>query len=69
MKHDHMTPVLKELHTGYPSGRELNSRFCSRRTSVCTEVLTYLREMLKEYVPPRTSTSKNSIYSVSREPT
>ena len=40
-KHDHITPVLKELHSGYQSS--------------------YLREMLKEYVPTRTlrSTSKN----------
>ena len=60
-KHDHITPVLKELHW-LPVRKIIEFKIlllaykCLHGTAP-----SYLREMLKEYVPPRTlrSTSKN----------
>ena len=60
-KYDHITPVLKELHW-LPVRKRIEFKIlllaykCLHGTAP-----SYLREMLKEYVPPRTlrSTSKN----------
>ena len=60
-KYDHITPVLKELHW-LPVRRRIEFKIlllaykCLHGTAP-----SYLRELLKEYVPPRTlrSTSKN----------
>ena len=60
-KHDHITPVLKELHW-LPVRKRIEFKIlllaymCLHGTAP-----SYLREMLKEYVPPRKlrSTSKN----------
>ena len=60
-KYDHITPVLKELHW-LPVRKIIEFKIlllaykCLHGTAP-----SYLREMLKEYVPPRTlrSTSKN----------
>ena len=60
-KHDHITPVQKELHW-LPVRKRIEFKIlllaykCLHGTAP-----SYLREMLKEYVPPRTlrSTSKN----------
>ena len=60
-KHDHITPVLKELHW-LPVRKKIEFKIlllaykCLHGTAP-----SYLRELLKEYVPPRTlrSTSKN----------
>ena len=60
-KHDHITPVLKELHW-LPVRKRIEFKIlllaymCLHGTAP-----SYLREMLKEYVPPRTlrSTPRN----------
>ena len=60
-KHDHITPVLKDLHW-LPVRKRIEFKIlllaykCLQGTAP-----SYLRELLKEYVPPRTlrSTSKN----------
>ena len=60
-KYDHITPVLKELHW-LPVRKRIEFKIlllaykCLHGTAS-----SYLREMMKEYVPPRTlrSTSKN----------
>ena len=60
-KHDHITPVLKELHW-LPVRKKIEFKIlllaykCLHGTAS-----SYLREMLKEYIPPRTliSASKN----------
>ena len=60
-KYDHITPVLKELHW-LPVRKRIEFKIlllaykCLHGTAP-----SYLRELLKEYVPPRTlrSTSKN----------
>ena len=62
-KHDHITPVLKELHW-LPVRKRIEFKTlllaykCLHGTAP-----SYLRELLKEYVPPRTlrSTSKNLV--------
>ena len=60
-KHDHITPVLKELHW-LPVRRRIEFKILLLANK-CLHGTTpsYLRELLKEYVPPRTlrSTSKN----------
>ena len=66
-KHDHITPVLLKgtsLVTNLPVRKRIEFKILLlAHTSVCMEQhpSSYLREMLKEYVPTRTlrSTSKN----------
>ena len=65
-KHDHITPVLKELHW-LPVRKTIVLKLlllaykCLHGTAP-----SYLRELLKEYVPPRTlrSTSKNLLWEL-----
>ena len=60
-KHDHITPVLKELHW-LPVRKRIEFKIlllaykCLHGTA-----LSYLREMLKEYVPPRTLRSTSTL--------
>ena len=60
-KHDHITPVLKELHW-LPVRKRIEFKILLLAYKCLHETApSYLREMLKEYVPPQTlrSISKN----------
>ena len=63
-KHDHITPVLKELHR-LPVRKRIEFKI-QRLAYKCLHgtAPSYLRELLKEYVPRRTlrSTSKNLLF-------
>ena len=59
-KYDHITPVLKELHW-LPVRKRIDFKILLLAYKCLHGTAPYLRELLKEYVPPRPlrSTSKN----------
>ena len=59
-KYDHITQVLKELHW-LPVRKRIEFKILLLAFKYLHETAPYLRELLKEYVPPQTlrSTSKN----------